>query len=124
MKKASPKTPAKPVKAIADYPTFTGTKSVSEITNTFCAKQAKKFRASDGDSSCVSDFGTLARMVAQNYSNGFSLNDFLSLSRTYDSDPVLLAELFHSWIEELTTANLLKSQFSCYSWPVYKFSNQ
>jgi len=114
--------PKKPVKTIEDYPTFTATKSVTDITNEFVKKESRKDKS--GDNSCIADFATLARMVIQNYSAGFSQNDFLSLSRSMDSPPVELARLFHAWIEELQKANLLKSQFSCYSWPVYKFSNQ
>jgi len=115
------KTTAKAPKAPADYPTFTATKSLTEITNAFVQKESRKVKS--GDNSCIADFATLARMVCQNYSGGFSVNDFLSLSRSMDSPPVELARLFHAWIEALQAANLLKAQISCYSWPVYSFNN-
>lgn len=110
---------ASPKKSIQLGQSFRPAATLSEITNDFILVQTKKNK-DNGANSVIADFATLSRMVVANMKS-FSVQDFLALSRSLDSQCSALVPVIHLWIEELKKHNRIKLQMSCYDAEQYIF---
>ena len=103
-----------------DFPSFAPSKTLTEITADFVAKQ-KQGRKGNGENEYLQDFLTVAQMICANYGS-FSFNDFLTLTRNLDTPASALVPIFHDFIKELQASGRLKTVNGCYDFPQYTFN--
>jgi|SRR5665647_3941760 len=103
----------------SELASFRPVKSVIEITDAFITAQTKS-KPDKGENDSVKDFALLARMIAANYST-FSFNDFLSMSRSMNTEASALNYLFREWIDELNKNKRLSINAGIYDYPQYSF---
>lgn len=97
-------------------------KSLDEILNAFIKRESEKRgeKASSGTNDYLDAFSHTMRFICANMKS-FDFNDFLQLSRRWDSPSSELAALYHAFVKELKANHRCNIIAGCYSQSIVKF---